>query len=41
MPAPLTVQHLALYMTKRMAGSHLLAAAAAAGISVSSAHHIA
>jgi hypothetical protein len=40
MPAPLTVQQIALYMSKRRAGSRQEVAAAAAGISVSSAHRI-
>ena len=40
MPAPLNVQQIALYMSKRRAGSRQEVAAAAAGISVSSAHRI-
>ena len=40
MPAPLTAQQIALYMSKRRAGSRQEVAAAAAGISVSSAHRI-
>jgi hypothetical protein len=40
MPAPLTTQQIALYMSKRRAGSRQEVAAAAAGISVSSAHRI-
>jgi len=40
MPSPLTVQQIALYMSKRRAGSRQEVAAAAAGISVSSAHRI-
>ena len=40
MPAPLTVQQIALYMSKRRAGGRQEVAAAAAGISVSSAHRI-
>jgi hypothetical protein len=40
MPAPLTVQQIALYMSKRRAGTRQEVAAAAAGISVSSAHRI-
>jgi hypothetical protein len=38
MPAPLTTQQIALYMSKRRAGSRQEVAAAAAGISVSSSH---
>ena len=40
MPAPLTAQQIALYMTKRRAGSRQEVAAAAAGLSLSSAHRI-
>jgi hypothetical protein len=40
MPAPLTAQEIALYMSRRRAGSRQEVAAAAAGISVSSAHRI-
>jgi len=40
MPAPLTAQQIALYMSKRRAGGRQEVAAAAAGISVSSAHRI-
>jgi hypothetical protein len=40
MPAPLTAQQIALYMSKRRAGSLQEVAAAAVGISVSSAHRI-
>jgi len=40
MPAPLTTQQTALYISKRLAGSRQEVAAAAAGISVSSAHRI-
>ena len=40
MPAPLNVQQIALYMSKRRAGSRQEVAAATAGISVSSAHRI-
>ena len=40
MPAPLTAQQIALYMSKRRAGSRQEVAAAAAGISVSTAHRI-
>ena len=40
MPAPLNAQQIALYMSKRRAGSRQEVAAAAAGISVSSAHRI-
>jgi hypothetical protein len=40
MPAPLTTQQIALYISKRRAGSRQEVAAAAAGISVSSAHRI-
>ena len=40
MPAPLTAQQIALYMSKRRAGSRQEVAATAAGISVSSAHRI-
>jgi hypothetical protein len=40
MPAPLTAQQIAVYMTKRLAGSHFLVAAAAAGLSLSSAHRM-
>jgi hypothetical protein len=40
MPVPLTAQQIALYMSKRRAGSRHEVAAAAAGISVSSAHRI-
>ena len=40
MPAPLTSQQIALYMSKRRSGSRQQAAAAAAGISLSSARRI-
>jgi len=40
MPAPLSVHQIALYMSKRRAGSRQEVAAAAAGISLSSAHRI-
>jgi hypothetical protein len=40
MPAPLTAQQIALYMSKRRAGSRQEVAAAAASISVSSANRI-
>ncbi len=40
MPAPLTAQQIALYMSKRRVSSRQEVAAAAAGISVSSAHRI-
>lgn len=40
MPAPLTAQQIALYMSKRRAGSRQEVAAAAAGLSLSSAHRI-
>lgn len=40
MPSPLTAQQIALYLSKRRAGGRQEAAAAAAGISVSSAHRI-
>lgn len=40
MPAPLTAQQIALYMSKRRTGSRQEVAAAAAGISLSSAHRI-
>jgi hypothetical protein len=40
MPAPLTAQQIALYMSKRRSGSRQQAAAAAAGISLSSAQRI-
>ena len=40
MLAPLTVQQIALYKSKRRAGTRQEVAAAAAGISVSSAHRI-
>jgi hypothetical protein len=40
MPAPLIAQQIALYMPTRGAGSRQEVAAAAAGISVSSAHRI-
>jgi hypothetical protein len=40
MPAPLTVQQFALYMSKRRAGSRQEVAAATAGVSVSIAHRI-
>ncbi|PSB36502.1 hypothetical protein C7B81_13065 [Aphanothece cf. minutissima CCALA 015] len=40
MPPPFTAQQIALYMTKRRAGSRQELAAAAAGLSLSSAHRI-
>jgi len=40
MPDPLTVQQIALYMSKRQAGSRQEMASIAVGISVSNAHRI-
>lgn len=40
MPAPLSVQQIALYISKRRTGSRQEVAATAAGISVSSPHRI-